>query len=102
MYCRPVISTAWGWCFMSYFAAGSRFPGLPRTYCFTRSIRRLPRPVLLPLASHAHWLLSASKPWRNGLERRYSDCQHLADDLRRWLRGETPRAYRRTWAQLRG
>ena len=34
--------------------------------------------------------------------RRYSDCQHLADDLRRWLRGETPWAYRRAWAQLRG
>jgi eukaryotic-like serine/threonine-protein kinase len=35
-------------------------------------------------------------------DRRYSDCQYLADDLRRWLRGETPRAYRRAWAQLRG
>jgi eukaryotic-like serine/threonine-protein kinase len=35
-------------------------------------------------------------------DRRYRDCQHLADDLRRWLRGETPRAYRRAWAQLRG
>jgi eukaryotic-like serine/threonine-protein kinase len=35
-------------------------------------------------------------------DRRYRDCQHLADDLRRWLHGETPRAYRRAWAQLRG
>jgi tRNA A-37 threonylcarbamoyl transferase component Bud32 len=35
-------------------------------------------------------------------DRRYRDCQHLADDLRRWLRGETPRAYSRAWAQLRG
>jgi serine/threonine protein kinase len=35
-------------------------------------------------------------------DRRYPDCQHLADDLRRWLRGETPRAYRRAWVQLRG
>ena len=35
-------------------------------------------------------------------DRRYRDCQHLADDLRRWLRGETPRAYHRAWAQLRG
>ena len=34
-------------------------------------------------------------------DRRYKDCQHLAADLRRWLRGETPRAYRRAWAQLR-
>ena len=34
-------------------------------------------------------------------DRRYRDCQHLADDLRRWLRGETPRAYHRAWAQLR-
>jgi eukaryotic-like serine/threonine-protein kinase len=30
-------------------------------------------------------------------DRRYRDCQHLADDLRRWLGGETPRACRRTW-----
>ena len=35
-------------------------------------------------------------------DRRYRDCQHLADDLRRWLSGETPRAYCRAWAQLRG
>jgi serine/threonine protein kinase len=30
-------------------------------------------------------------------DRRYSDCQQLADDLRRWLIGGTPRAYRRAW-----
>ena len=30
-------------------------------------------------------------------ERRYADCQHFADDLRRWLRGETPLARRRAW-----
>jgi eukaryotic-like serine/threonine-protein kinase len=30
-------------------------------------------------------------------DRRYRDCQHLADDLRRWLIGGTPRAYRRAW-----
>jgi serine/threonine-protein kinase len=35
-------------------------------------------------------------------ERRYVDCQEFAGDLRRWLRGETPQAYRRTWARLRG
>ena len=35
-------------------------------------------------------------------ERRYADCQEFADDLRRWLRGETPLAYRRAWARLRG
>ena len=33
--------------------------------------------------------------------RRYADCQHLADDLKRWLAGETPRAYRRGWSALR-
>jgi len=31
-------------------------------------------------------------------DRRYGDCQQLSDDLRRWLSGETPRAYRRAWA----
>ncbi len=33
-------------------------------------------------------------------EQRYADCRALADDLRRWLRGETPLAYRRAWARL--
>ncbi|MGP0068711.1 MAG: serine/threonine-protein kinase [Isosphaeraceae bacterium] len=33
-------------------------------------------------------------------ERRYADCQHFADDLRRWLRGETPLACRRAWARI--
>jgi serine/threonine protein kinase len=32
--------------------------------------------------------------------RRYPDCQALADDLRRWLRGEAPLAHRRAWARL--
>jgi tRNA A-37 threonylcarbamoyl transferase component Bud32 len=35
-------------------------------------------------------------------ERRYADCQHFADDLRRWLGGETPLACRRAWARLGG
>jgi serine/threonine protein kinase len=33
-------------------------------------------------------------------DRRYADCQALAEDLRRWLRGETPLAYRRGWVRL--
>ena len=33
-------------------------------------------------------------------DRRYFSCQELADDLRRWLRGETPLARRRGWARL--
>jgi serine/threonine protein kinase len=32
-------------------------------------------------------------------DRRYAGCQPFADDLRRWLRGETPVAYRRAWAR---
>jgi len=33
-------------------------------------------------------------------DRRYSSCQALADDLHRWLSGETPLACRRGWARL--
>jgi serine/threonine protein kinase len=33
-------------------------------------------------------------------DRRYSSCQALADDLRRWLRGEIPLVCRRGWARL--
>jgi serine/threonine protein kinase len=33
-------------------------------------------------------------------DRRYRDCQHLADDLRRWLRSRTRPTYRRAWVQF--
>lgn len=33
-------------------------------------------------------------------DRRYPSCQALADDLRRWLRGETPLAHRPGWSRL--
>jgi len=33
-------------------------------------------------------------------DRRYAGCQDFAEDLRRWLRGETPLAYRRAWARI--
>ncbi|MFI5459130.1 MAG: serine/threonine-protein kinase [Isosphaerales bacterium] len=33
-------------------------------------------------------------------DRRYAGCQDFAEDLRRWLRGETPLAYRRAWARM--
>jgi eukaryotic-like serine/threonine-protein kinase len=68
------------------FHAIHQVPLSPRTVA-----RRVPRSLaaicLKALAKHP--------------DRRYNDCQHLADDLRRWLRGETPRAYRRAWVQLR-
>jgi serine/threonine-protein kinase len=35
-------------------------------------------------------------------ERRYDGCQQMGDELRRWLRGETPRAVRRAWSLLSG
>jgi serine/threonine protein kinase len=34
-------------------------------------------------------------------EDRYADCQQFAEDLRRWLRGETPRSCHRGWARIR-
>jgi serine/threonine protein kinase len=33
-------------------------------------------------------------------DRRYLGCQEFADDLRRWLRGDTPLAYRRAWVRV--
>jgi eukaryotic-like serine/threonine-protein kinase len=33
-------------------------------------------------------------------DRRYASCQALADDLRRWLRGEAPQIHRRRWPRL--
>jgi serine/threonine protein kinase len=55
-----------------------------------RAVAKVPR----PLAAICLKAL-AKRP-----EHRYSSCQDLADDLRRWLRGETPLAYRRAWARL--
>jgi serine/threonine protein kinase len=33
-------------------------------------------------------------------DRRYGDCREFACDLRRWLQGQTPLAYRRSWKIL--
>jgi hypothetical protein len=33
-------------------------------------------------------------------ERRYCDCREFASDLRRWLQGQRPLAYRRSWKNL--
>ena len=78
------------------------FCGHRHTFCFTRSTKCLPRPELLPLESRARWPLSVLRLWPNDQISATTDCQHLADDLRRWLRDETPRGCRRAWAQLRG
>ncbi len=43
-----------------------------------------------------------SKALSKSPEDRYAGCQHFAHDLRRWLRGENPQAYRRAWSRLRG
>jgi hypothetical protein len=34
-------------------------------------------------------------------EGRYAGCEEFADDLRRWLGGDTPLAYRHTWKRFR-
>ncbi len=57
------------------------------------SPRQLDRRIPRALASVCLKALAKSP------DRRYPDCRALADDLRRWIRGETPHAARRSWGR---
>jgi tRNA A-37 threonylcarbamoyl transferase component Bud32 len=76
------------------------FVGPPSYVLFHAIHREPPSPRALeprvPRALAAICLKALAKDPR----RRYADCQALADDLRRWLRGETPLAHRRGWGRL--
>jgi serine/threonine protein kinase len=73
----------------------------PPSYVLFHAIHReppSPRTIMpkVPRALAAICLKALAKDSR----RRYPDCQALADDLRRWHRGETPLAHRRGWVRL--
>lgn len=73
----------------------------PPSYVLYHAIHRdppSPRKVArrVPRALAAICLKALSKTPQG----RYPDCQALADDLRRWIRGETPLACRRGWGRL--
>jgi serine/threonine protein kinase len=74
----------------------------PPPYVMFHTIHRAP-PSPRTLAPRVPKALAAIclKALAKSPDRRYRNCQHLADDLRRWLGGETPEAYRRSWGQLR-
>jgi eukaryotic-like serine/threonine-protein kinase len=73
----------------------------PPSYVIFHAIHHDPPPLhtVAPKVSHA---LSAIclKALAKRPEQRYASCEDLAKDLRSWLRGETPSAYRRRgWAR---
>ena len=97
--CRPATSTAWAPSSSSCFADGPRSAG--RLVCPVP--RDPPTPLDPSIASKVPRALDAIclKALAKRPERRYVDCQEFADDLRRWLRGETPLACpRRGWARV--
>jgi eukaryotic-like serine/threonine-protein kinase len=74
----------------------------PPSYVIFHAIHRDPLP-LHTAAPRVPRALAAicSKAMAKRPDRRYASCEAFADDLRCWLRGETPLAYRRRgWARL--
>jgi hypothetical protein len=75
----------------------------PAAYVLVHTLHHDP-PPLRELAPEVPRSLAAicRKAMDKQPDRRYASCHALGDDLRRWLRGETPLAYRRGWAGLIG
>jgi serine/threonine protein kinase len=73
----------------------------PPSYVLFHTIHHAP-PSPRSLAPHVPRALAAIclKALAKSPDHRYDDCQCLAQDLRRWLRSETPHAYRRATARL--
>jgi serine/threonine protein kinase len=73
------------------------FEGSPASVMARAAVAELPCPASInpgvprPLADVCR-KAAAHRP-----DRRYASCQDLADDLRRWLRGERTQGRRRAW-----
>ena len=88
MSCRPATSTAWALSSTSSCAAGPRSSG-PASSVLLHTVHHDP-PPLRALAPKVPRALAAicQKALAKQPERRYLSCEALADDLRRWLRGQ--------------
>ena len=98
--CPPAINTAWARSSTSCSAAGRRSSGRRRMSCSTRSTASRRRRVHVEPRVPRPLAAICLKALAKDPDRRYPDCRALADDLRRWIRGETPAAHRRGWARL--
>ena len=99
--CRPATSTAWASCCIELLCGQPPFFG-PASSVLLHTIHHEPPPLraLAPkvpraLAAICRKALAEAVP-----SDRYLSCQALGDDLRRWLRGESPLAHRRRWTGL--
>jgi tRNA A-37 threonylcarbamoyl transferase component Bud32 len=70
----------------------------PPSYVLFHTIHHVPSSprTIAPLVPRALAAICLKALAKNP-ERRYRDCEHFAEDLRRWLNGGTPRAYRHAW-----
>ena len=73
----------------------------PPSYVIFHTIHHSPPPPhsvvpKIPRALSAICLKALAK----NPDQRYGDCREFASDLRRWLQGQTPLAYRRSWKRL--